>query len=87
MKRSPSPGWAAAYAEAQAYARLQHERALNDFIASRNPDLPSTRRYRRRPLPAWHPRFYSRADYLAYRARREMGRFDDAITYPTAEDK
>ena len=86
MNRSPrGPGWAAAYAEAQARARLQHERALNSFIASRNPQLPSTERYQRGPLPPWHPRFGSPADYLNYLARREMGRFDPQIDYPTPE--
>ena len=86
MKRSTSgPGWAAAYAEAQARARLNHERALNSVIASRNPQLPSTERYQRGPLPPSHPRFYSPADYLNYLARREMGRFDPEIDYPTPE--
>ena len=86
MRRSTTgPGWAAAYAEAQARARLHHERALNSVIASRNPHLPSTERYLRGPLPPSHPRFGSQADYLDYLARREMGRFDPEITYPTPE--
>jgi hypothetical protein len=86
MTRSTNgPGWAAAYAEAQARARLQHERALNSIIASRNPQLPSTERYQRGPLPPSHPRFYSPADYLSYLARREMGRFDPEVDYPTPE--
>ena len=84
MNRSTrSPGWAAAYAEAQASARLQRERALNSVIASRNPHLRSTARYQCGPLPSWHPRFGSRADYLDYLARREMGRFDPHVDYPT----
>jgi len=70
VNRSPrGRGWAAAYAEAQARARLQHERNLNSFIASRNPHLPSTERYQRGRLPPWHPRFGSPADYLDYLAR------------------
>lgn len=86
MNRSPrDPGWAAVYAEAQARARLQHESALNSFIASRNPQLPSTERYQRGPLPPWHPRFGSPVDYLSYLARREMGRFDPHVDYPTPE--
>jgi hypothetical protein len=86
MKRSTTgPGWAAAYAEAQARARLQHERALNSVIALRNPHLPSTERYQRGPLPPWHPRFGSAADYLDYLARREMGRFDPEIDNLTPE--
>jgi hypothetical protein len=85
MMQTRSPGWAAAYAEAQAYARLRHERALNSFIESRNPHLPSTERYRCGPLPPWHPRFGTRADYVEYLARREMGRFDPEVTYPTPE--
>jgi hypothetical protein len=86
LKRSTTgPGWAAAYAEAQARARLGHERALNSVIASRNPHLPSTERYQRGPLPPWHPRFGSHADYLSYLARREMNRFDPEIAYPTPE--
>jgi hypothetical protein len=79
------PAGAAAYAEAQAHARLHHERALNSVIASRNPHLRSTERYQRGPLPPWHPRFGSPADYLSYLARREMGRFDPEIAYPTPE--
>jgi hypothetical protein len=79
------PAWVAAYAEAQARVRLQHERALNSVIASRNPHLASTERYQRGPLQPWHPRFGSHADYLSYLARREMGRFDPQITYPTPE--
>ena len=86
MRRPASTaGWAAAFAEAQARARLHHERALNSIIASRNPHLRSTERYRRGALPPWHPRFGSPADYLNYLARREMGRFDPQITYPTPE--
>jgi len=83
VKRSIySPEWAAARAEAHARARLQQERAINHVIASRNPSLPSTERYRRGPLPPWHPRFGSPADYLDYLARREMGRFDPEVDYP-----
>lgn len=86
MKRlTRSVGWAAAYAEAQARARMQHERALNSVIASCNPNLRSTERYQRGPLPPWHPRFGSPADYLNSLARREMGRFDPQIRYPTPE--
>jgi hypothetical protein len=78
---------AVAYAEARARARLHHERALNEFIARRRPDLPSAERYQRGPLPPWHPRFGSRADYLDYLARREMGRFDPNVAYPTANGR
>ena len=87
MKRTYSPGWAAAYVEAQARARLRQECALNAVVASRNPNLPSTDRYRCGPLPPSHPRFGSTADYLSYRARREMGRFDPNIDYPTRRGK
>jgi hypothetical protein len=83
MRRSFSPEFWAARTEAQARTRLHHERALNHFIASRNPHLPSTARYQRGPLPPWHPRFGSLADYLSYLTRREMGRFDPFIDYPT----
>jgi hypothetical protein len=80
-----SPGLGRRVCRAQAPARLQHERAFNSFIASRNPHLPSTERYQRGPLPPWHPRFGSPANYLNYLARREMGRFDPQIDYPTPE--
>lgn len=85
MKHTRSPEWAVTYAEAQAYARLRHERALNSLIASRNPQLAATERYRRGPLPPWHPRFGTRAAYLEYLARREMGRFDPEVSYPIPE--
>jgi hypothetical protein len=87
MKRTYSPEWAAAYAEAQARTRLNRERSLNTFIASRNPNLPSTERYQRGPLPPSHPRFGTTADYINYLARREMGRFDPNIDYPTRGGK
>jgi hypothetical protein len=80
-----SPGWAAAYAEAQARARLNHERALNCVIASRNPHLSSTERYQRGRLPSSDPRFYSTAGYLSYVWRREMGRFDPHVDYPAPD--
>lgn len=70
-------------AEAQARARLHHERDLNRVIACRNPQLPSTERYLRRPLPPWHPRFGSTTRYLDYLTRREMGRFDPFVDFPT----
>jgi hypothetical protein len=84
MKRSTIRPWTAVVlVEGQARARLQQERKLNSVIASRNPHLPSTERYREGPLPPWLPRFGTRADYLRYLARREMGRFDSEVVYPT----
>jgi hypothetical protein len=84
MKRTIyTPEWAARRAEAQARAHLQRERTINCVIERRNPCLPSTARYQRGPLPPWHPRFGSPADYVEYLARREMGRFDPHVDYPT----
>ncbi len=83
MKRSLySPSSAAERAEAHARAAIERERAINRVIASRNPCMPSTERYRRGPLPSWDPRFGVPVDYLRYVARREMGRFDPLVDYP-----
>ncbi len=80
-----SPSWAAGYAEAQARASIERERAINRVIANRNPCLLETEQYRRGTLSSFDMRFNSRADYLRYVARREMGRFDQLIDYPTPE--
>ena len=83
MKTSLSPGWAADYAEAQARARLERERAINQVIESRNPHLPESALYKRPPLPSWHPRFPTRESYTNYLATREMGRYNPTIKFPT----
>ena len=84
MKRSSlSPSWAADYAEAQASKRLERERAINQVIASRNPNLPDTEAYRRGPVSPMHPMFPTKASYTEYLARREMGRFNPTIKFPT----
>jgi hypothetical protein len=70
-------------AERHQHRLLQHEWFLNSIIAAGNPHLASTPRYQRGALPASDPRFYCRLDYLRYLTRRERGRFDPDVDYPT----
>jgi hypothetical protein len=88
LKRSRiRPDTAANFAEREQARRLQHEWFLNSVIEARNPHLESTERYQRGALPASDPRWYSRLDRLRYLTRREMGRFDPNVDYPTLPPK
>lgn len=78
------PDRAARQAETQQRKRLQHEWFLNSVIERRNPGIEPTPRYQRGALPGRDARFYSQLDYLRYLTRREMGKFDPEIDYPTA---
>lgn len=83
---SPStPEQLARLVESQAEERLRRERRFNDFLLARCPPPRSTERYQRGPLPPSDPRFYTYAEYIDYRATREMGRFNPTVSYPAPE--
>jgi hypothetical protein len=65
---------------------LAHELEMNAFIESRCPGLRETARYKKGPVPPWHPMWNSEAHYTSYEIRRAMGRFNPNIDYPTAKD-
>jgi hypothetical protein len=83
MARHCDPKWAAEHAEREARAALECERAINRVIEQRNPRLRPTARYLEPPLPSSSVQFNTRADVLRYQARREMGKFDPCVTFPT----
>jgi hypothetical protein len=82
VKRSTfTPEAAAARAEREALRSYFHERELNQVIERRNPTLHATPAYAAGPISSWHPRWGSRAEYLRYRARREMGKYDPNVKF------
>jgi|GEM_PF-3244921 len=85
MSRTPrtTPETLVRIEEQRAEEVLKRERDLNRVIERRNPTLPSTEAYARGVIPSSDPRWYTKAQYTTYLGRREMGRFDPNVTYPT----
>jgi len=76
-----TPGWAADYAEAKAEEALAHERCFNAHLERRCPGLRPTAKYLAGEDPPWHPRFYTRLDWLNFARAREMGKFGGPTRY------
>jgi hypothetical protein len=73
---SKSPSLAADYIERQAEEALRREHEMNAFVERKNPHLKPTARYIAGPLPSNHPQFHTRAHYLDYLRRRELGKYN-----------
>jgi hypothetical protein len=57
---------------------------MNEFIESKRQGIRPTERYLKGPLPSWHPRFGSELDLLEYQLKRELGKYDEMVDYPTS---